>query len=88
VVHTSERAPEGALLCRRRLADYAEAADGSRQPLALLRGQPLQAHAVQRAGQVGQGQLPHSRSAGLGHHAGKGNDQVHGRGLSGAVCVL
>jgi tetraacyldisaccharide 4'-kinase len=45
VVHTSERAPEGALLCRRRLADYAEAADGSRQPLAQLRGQPLQAWA-------------------------------------------
>ena len=45
VVHTTERAPKGALLCRRRLADHAEAADGSRQPLAQLRGQPLQAWA-------------------------------------------
>lgn len=45
VVHTSEPAPKGALLCRRRLADHAEAADGSRRPLAQLRGQALQAWA-------------------------------------------
>lgn len=45
VVHTSEPAPVGAWLCRRRLADHAQAADGSRQLLAQLRGQPLQAWA-------------------------------------------
>jgi len=45
VVYTTERAPEGALLCRRRLADHAEAADGSRLPLTQLISQPLAAWA-------------------------------------------
>jgi len=43
IVRDAAHAREEGLLCHRRLADHALAADGSRQPLAPCAGQPLQA---------------------------------------------